>query len=527
MGIVRFALRFPHTFYVMALAILFLGVSAAVTAPKDIFPAINIPVVTVIWQYTNLTPREMDERVTTYSEYSISSNVNDIRNMEAQTLEGISVIKIFFQPNVNIDLAIAQIVSASNSIRALMPTGIQPPVIVQYNASSVPVLQLSLSSDRMNEQQLYDYGIYRLRQALAPIQGITLPTPYGGKYRQIMVDLDPAALYAKGITPDDVVNAVNAQSLTLPSGDAKMGNRQYIVSLDATTPTLASLNNVPIRQVGGTTIRLSDVAHVRDGWAVQQNIVRSEGRRAVLLTIIKNGDASTLDVVNRVKAAMPDILKAGPEGMKISLLFDQSVFVQDAISSVLREGAIAAGLTALMILLFLGSWRSTLIVMVSIPLSILTSVAVLGALGQTINTMTLGGLALAVGILVDDSTVAIENTHRLFEEKMPFDEAVLQGSAGIALPTLVSTLAICSVFVSVFFLQGPAFYLFGPLGMAVVFAMIASYVISRTLTPVIIRLLLRGEQARHAAGQARDVLSRFHDSFNRGFDRLRDFYAWA
>ncbi|HEX7201055.1 MAG TPA: efflux RND transporter permease subunit, partial [Dongiaceae bacterium] len=295
MGIVRFALRYPHTFYVMALAILFLGISAAITSPKDSFPRINIPVVTVIWQYSNLTPREMDQRVTTYSEYSISSNVNDIRNMTAQTLEGISVTKIFFQPNVNIDLAIAQIVSATNAIRALMPPGIEPPIIVQYNASSVPVLQLSLSSDRMNEQQLYDYGIYRLRQALAPIQGITLPTPYGGKYRQIMVDLDPAALYAKGITPNDVVNAVNAQSLTLPSGDAKMGNRQYIVSLDATTPTLASLNNVPIRQVGGTTIRLSDVAHVRDGWAVQQNIVRAEGRRAVLLTIIKNGDASTLD----------------------------------------------------------------------------------------------------------------------------------------------------------------------------------------------------------------------------------------
>jgi multidrug efflux pump subunit AcrB len=525
MGIVRFALKFPHTFYVMALAILFLGISASATAPKDIFPAINIPVVTVIWQYSNLTPREVDTRVTTYSEYSISSNVNDIRTMEAQTLEGISVIKIFFQPNVNIDLAIAQIVSASNAIRALMPAGIQPPVIVQYNASSVPVLQLSLSSDRMNEQQLYDYGIYRLRQALAPIQGITLPTPYGGKYRQIMVDLDPAALQANGITPDDVVNAVNAQSLTLPSGDAKMGDRQYIVAIDATTPTLGSLDQVPIKQVGPTTIRLRDVAHVRDGWAVQQNVVRADGRRAVLLTIIKNGDASTLDVVNRVKAAMKDILAAAPPGMKISLLFDQSIFVSQAISSVLREAAIAAGLTALMILLFLGSWRSTLIVMVSIPLSILTSIAVLSALGQTINTMTLGGLALAVGILVDDSTVAIENTHRLFEEKMAFDEAVLHGSAEIALPTLVSTLAICSVFVSVFFLQGPARYLFGPLGMAVVFAMVASYVISRTLTPVIIRLLLRGEQARHMVG-VHGPLDRFHDWFNRGFDRLRDGYVW-
>ncbi len=526
MGIVRFALRFPHTFYVMAIAMLFLGVSAAITSPKDIFPSINIPVVTVIWQYTGLTPEEIDQRVTTYSQYSISSNVNDIRNMEAQSLSGISVIKIFFQPNVNVDLAISQIVSASNSIRALMPTGIQPPVIVQYNASSVPVLQLSLSSDRMNEQQLYDYGIYRLRQQLAPIQGITLPTPYGGKYRQIMVDLDPEALRATGISPNDVVNAVNAQSLTLPSGDAKIGVQQFIVHTNTNASTIAALDHVPIRQVGPTTVHLSDIAHVRDGWAVQQNIVRTNGRRAVLLTIIKNGDASTLDVVNRVKAALPDIRAAAPPGMNIDMLFDQSVFVQSAISSVLREGAIAAGLTALMILIFLGSWRSTLIVMVSIPLSILTSVTVLWALGQTINTMTLGGLALAVGILVDDSTVAIENTHRLFEEGVQFDRAVLEGSVGIALPTLVSTLAICSVFVSVFFLQGAARYLFAPLGMAVVFAMVASYVISRTLTPIIIRMLLGSEQDKLAAGRS-SVLMRFHERFNRGFDRFRDVYTWV
>lgn len=526
MSIVRFALRFPHTFYVMAIAMLFLGVSAAITSPKDIFPSINIPVVSVIWQYTGLTPEEMDQRVTTYSEYSISSNVNDIRNMEAQSLSGISVTKIFFQPNVNIDLAISQIVSATNSIRALMPTGIQPPIVVQYNASSVPVLQLSLSSDRMNEQQLYDYGIYRLRQALAPIQGITLPTPYGGKYRQIMVDIDPEALRATGISPNDVVNAVNAQSLTLPSGDAKIGDKQFIVRTNTSAPTIDALNRVPLRQIGPTTIHLSDVAHVRDGWAVQQNVVRTNGRRAVLLTIIKNGDASTLDVVNRVKAALPDIRAAAPPGMNIDMLFDQSVFVQSAISSVLREGAIAAGLTALMILVFLGSWRSTLIVMVSIPLSILTSVTVLWALGQTINTMTLGGLALAVGILVDDHTVAIENTHRLFEAGVQFDHAVLEGSAGIALPTLVSTLAICSVFVSVFFLQGAARYLFAPMGMAVVFAMVASYVISRTLTPIIIRLLLRSEQDKLAAGH-NSLLMRFHERFNRGFDRFRDVYTWV
>ena len=524
MGIVRFALKFPHTFYVFAGLMLFLGVSAILVTPKDIFPAINIPVVTVIWQYTGLTPEEMEQRVTTYSEYSISSNVSNIRSMESQTLSGIAVEKIFFQPNVNIDLAISQIVSASNAIRALMPTGINPPIIVQYNASSVPVLQLSLSSDTLNEQQLYDYGIYQIRQALAPIRGITLPTPYGGKYRQIMVDIDPDALRARGITPADVVSAVNAQNLTLPSGDAKLGDKQFIVRVNSVAPTIEALNRLPIKQVGATTVYLSDVAHVRDGWAVQQNIVRAEGKRSVLLTIIKNGDASTLDVVSRVKEALPAIQKAAPPGMQIHLLFDQSLFVEQAIGSVLREGAIAAGLTALMILLFLGSWRSTLVVMVSIPLSILTSIAVLSALGETINIMTLGGLALAVGILVDDSTVTIENTHRLLEEGSAFDTAVLEGAAGIAVPTLISTLAICCVFVSVFFLQGAARYLFTPLAMGVVFAMLASYGISRTLTPIIIRLLLRGEHAHH--GAAPGWLGRFHSAFNAGFDRFRNYYGW-
>ena len=521
MGIVAFALRYRHTFYVLALMMLFLGGSAILTAPKDIFPNINIPVVTVIWQYTGLTPEEMEQRVTTYSEYSISSNVSDIRNIESQTLSGVAVEKIFFQPNVNVDLAISQIVSASNAIRSLMPVGIQPPVIVQYNASSVPVLQLSLSSDQLNEQQLYDYGIYRIRQALAPIAGITLPTPYGGKYRQIMVDLDPNALAARGITPNDIVNAVNAQSLTLPSGDAKMGDTQFIVRVNNMAPSIDALNRIPIKQAGGATIYLSDVAHVRDGWAVQQNVVRTDGNRSVLLTIIKNGNASTLDVVNQVKAALPEIRRAAPPGMKIDLLFDQSVFVSNAIQGVLQEGAIAAGLTALMMLIFLGSWRSMLVVMVAIPLSIMTSIAVLAALGQTINTMTLGGLALAVGILVDDSTVTIENTHRLLEEGTPFDEAVLEGAAGIAVPTLISTLAICSVFVSVFFLQGAARYLFTPLAMAVVFAMLASYGISRTLTPIMIGLLLRKEHERRNIETG--WLSRFHAGFNARFDRFPQF----
>jgi multidrug efflux pump subunit AcrB len=528
MGIVKFALRFPHTFYVVAILILFLGVSAIVTTPTDIFPQIRIPVVSVIWQYTGLSPDEMEARVATYSEYSISATVNGIKDMESQTLSGIVVQKIYFQPNVNLELAISQIVSATNSIRALMPPGINPPVIVQFNASSVPILQLSLSSDRLNEQELYDYGIYQVRQQLAPIPGITLPTPYGGKYRQIMVDLDPAALLAQGLTPTDVTNAVNAQNLTAPSGDVKIGSKQYIVKLNAQPPTVAALNDIPIRQVGGTTVYLRDVAHVRDAWAVQQNVVRTDGKRSVLLTIIKNGEASTLDVVNRVKAALPGVRASAPPGMDIHELFDQSVFVRDSIDSVLREGAIAAGLTALMILLFLGSWRSTVVVMVSIPLSILTSIAILSALGETINTMTLGGLALAVGILVDDSTVTIENTHRLLDNGHKFDRGVLEGAAGIAIPTLVSTLAISCVFISVVFLQGAPRYLFTPQGLAVVFAMLASYGLSRTLTPIIIRALLRREhEQRHGdAADAPGRFGRFHAAFNRGFERVRDFYVW-
>src|SRR5580704_9197095 len=527
MGIVRFALRLPHTFYVLAILILFLGVTAIRVMPTDIFPQINIPVVTVIWQYTGLSTTEMEQRVTTYSQYSISSNVNNIRDIEAQTLNGISVQKIYFQPDVNLDLAIAQIVSATNSIRALMPVGIEPPIVVQFNASSVPVLQISLSSDSLTESQLYDYGIYNLRQRLAPIHGVTLPTPAGGKYRQIMVDIDPAKLLAKGLTPLDVVNAVNAQNLTLPSGTAKIGNTQFVVQTNAMPKTIDELNAIPIKYSNGATVFLRDIGFVRDGYAVQQNIVREGGVRAVLLSIIKNGEASTLDVVSGVKNALNVARAAAPPGMQISELFDQSVFVVSSVMGVLREGAIAAGLTALMILVFLGSWRSTLIVMISIPLAILTSIVALYFLGETLNTMTLGGLALAIGILVDDSTVTIENTHRLLtEERMPLYEATLHGSAGIAVPTLVSTLAICCVFTSVVFLEGPAKYLFTPLGLAVVFAMLASYGLSRTLTPIAISVLLKGEH--HDAPGVPDAASRFarlHGHFERGFERLRESYV--
>jgi multidrug efflux pump subunit AcrB len=531
MGIVRFALRLPHTFYVLAALILFLGVSAIYAMPVDIFPEIDIPVVTVIWQYTGLSTPEMEQRVTTYSQYAISSNVNGIRDIEAQTLNGISVQKIFFQPDVNLDLAIAQIVSATNFIRLVLPAGIQAPIVVQYNASSVPVLQIALSSENLNEQKLYDYGIYRLRQRLAPIHGVTLPTPAGGKYPQVMVDIDPEKLQARGLTPNDIVNAVNAQNLTLPSGTAKIGDKQYNVRTNAMPLTISELNDIPIKYANGATIFLKDVANVRDASSVQQNIVRADGRRSVLLSIIKNGNASTLAVVNAVKQALTVARAAAPAGLNIKELFDQSIFVKASVDGVIREGVIAAGLTALMILLFLGSWRSTIVVMISIPLSILASIVMLYFLGDTINTMTLGGLALAIGILVDDSTVTIENTHRLLsEEHMPLPQATLHGAAGIAVPTLVSTLAISCVFTSVIFLDGPAKYLFTPLGLAVVFAMLASYGLSRTLTPITIGLLLKGEH-REAHGDSGappprgGFFTRFNRRFETGFEHMRESYV--
>jgi len=519
MGIVRFALRFPYTFYVLAALILFLGVSAITVMPEDIFPEIDIPVVSVIWQYTGLSVPEMEQRFTTYSQYAMSSNVTGIKNMEAQTLNGISVQKVYFQPDVSLDLAISQIVAATNFVRAVMPVGTQPPIVVKYDASSVPVLQLSLSSDRLSEQQLYDYGLYNLRQQLAPVPGVTFPAPDGGKYRQIMVDIDPLKLQARGLTPADVVNAVNAQNLTVPSGLVKISDTQYTVRTNAMPPSIADLNDIPIKYTNGQTVFLKDIGQVHDGWAVQQNIVRNEGRRSVLLSVLKNGNASTVAVVNGVRKVLEVARKAAPPGLGINELFDQSKLVTASIAGVLREGAIAAGLTGLMILLFLGSWRSTLIVLISIPLSILTSIVILYFMGHTLNTMTLGGMALAVGILVDDSTVTIENTHRLRSGGMSLAAATLHGSAGIAVPTMVSTLAISCVFTSVVFLEGPAKFLFTPLGFAVVFAMLASYALSRTLTPVIIGLLLKGEH------HGNDGSGNWSARFERGFELFRRGYV--
>jgi multidrug efflux pump subunit AcrB len=511
----------------VAALILFLGVTAAVSMPIDIFPDINIPVVSIIWQYVGLDTPEMDQRITTWSEIAISSNVNGIKDMEAETLNGISVQKIYFQPDVSLDLAISQMVAATNQIRALMPTGIQPPIIVRYSASAVPVLQISLSSQSVSQSQLYDYGMYRLRQMLAPIQGATLPTPEGGKYRQIMVDIDQAKLLAKGLTPLDVVNAVNAQNLTLPGGMTKIGVTQYTVRTNTMPVTIAALNDIPISYKSGATVFLRDIGHVRDGYMVQQNIVRANGTPSVLLSVIKNGDVSTISIVQKIKDALVIAREAAPPGIIIKSLFDQSVFVAKSVAAVLREGGIAAALTALMIILFLGDWRPTLVVMISIPLAMLTSLTVLFFLGETINTMTLGGLALAVGILVDDSTVTIENTYRLLDEEgMHLPAATLHGAAGIAVPTLVSTLSISCVFTSVIFLEGPAKFLFTPLGLAVVFAMLASYGLSRTLTPIVIGLLLKGERREGAMPrQATGYFARFHAGFERGFERLRDEYV--
>lgn len=531
MELVKYALKFRRTFFVIALLILFLGGGAVVTMPKDIFPVVDIPVVTIIWTLDGLSTREMETRVTAYSEFVLGNNVTGIRDIESQTLQGVAVEKVYFQSNVNIDLAIAQTVAVTNTVRAVLPPGINPPIIVRYSASSVPVIQLALSSQSASEQQLYDFGQYRLRTAIATTPGTTIPSPYGGRQRQIMVDLDEHALESAGLTARDVVNSLTAQNLTVPSGLAKLGDTQYVVRLNTVPETIEALNAIPVKVVAGAPILMRDIAHVRDGYGVQQNIVRTDGSRASLLTIFKNGDASTLSVVSHVKALLPAIRAAAPAGVGITALFDQSVFVSAAIADVVREGCIAALLTGTMILMFLGSWRSTLIVLASIPLSILSSLAVLAALGQTINIMTLGGMALAVGVLVDDATVAIENTYRLLEEGRPFRQAVVEGAAGIAKPALISTLAICCSFASVALLTDAARYLFTPQALAVVFAMLASYLLSRTLIPILIALLIEREHAqKHALdgstpGRPRGPFEQLQQRFETRFSRFHRGYA--
>ena len=533
MWIVRLALNRPYTFIVASILILVLGFSSIATTPTDIFPNIDIPVVTVIWSYSGLPAKEMEQRVTTFSEF-VMAVVNDVKSIDSQTVSGASVIKISFQPQVHIDAAMSQVGAAVNSIRFRMPPGVNPPWILRFSASTVPVIQLSLSSDTLSESEIYDYGLFRVRQQLTTVPGTLLPTPYGGVARQIMVDLDQNALLAKGLTPIDVTAAINAQNVTLPSGTAKVDSREYTVSTNSSPIDALTLNDVPIKTVNGSLVYMRDVAHVRDGWSVQQNVARSNGKPAALLTIMKTGSVSTLDIVNQIKNdVLPASRAAAPKGLKITELFDQSIFVKASIVGVLREGVIAASLTALMILLFLGSWRSTLIIAVSIPLSILSSIIVLGAMGETMNTMTLGGLALAIGILVDDATVTIENIHRHMVEQ-PLREAVLIGASEIATPTLVSTLTICIVFVSVVFLTGPSKFLFTPMALAVVFAMLASYVLSRTLVPVLVNFLLGAEHTFEghsttdpAKAGARSIFSRINDRFNEGYFWVQARYTRA
>jgi len=521
MWIVRLALNRPYTFVVVALMIFLISPVAILRTPTDIFPDINIPVVSIVWGYTGMSADQMASRIVLNSERGLTTTVNDIEHIESQSLNGMGVIKVFFHPNVKIDMAIAQITAVSQATVKQLPPGITPPLIITYNASSVPILQLSLSSKTLSEAQVNDLGVNFLRVGLATVQGAAMPNPYGGKTRQIMVDLDMQAVNATGLSPNDVVNAIGAQNLILPAGTEKIGSIEYQVELNGSPDTIQELNDIPLRQINGHMIYVRDVAHVRDGFAVQQNIVRSDGVRASLLTIIKSGAASTLDIVARIKQALPQVAKTLPPGLEIRTLLDQSLFVRAAVQSVIKEAVIAACLTALMILVFLGNWRTTFVIVISIPLAILCSVITLSALGETMNIMTLGGLALAVGILVDDATVTIENIERHIREGKELRTAILDGAAQIAVPAFVSTLCICIVFVPMFFLTGTAKYLFVPLAEAVVFAMIASYLLSRTLVPTMVMFFLR----HHSQDtQAHGWFGRFHARFEAGFERMRNTY---
>jgi len=526
MWIVRLALRRPYTFVVFALLILILGAYSILSMPTDIFPNIDIPVVTVVWNYTGLSAREMSTRIVFNSERVMTTTVNDIEHIESQSLNGVAVIKIFFQPHVNIGSAVAEISAINQVVLRQLPPGTNPPFIIQYNASSVPVLQLGLSGQGLNEQRLYDLGTNTIRTQLATIEGAQMPFPYGGKQRQVQVDIDLPALQSKGLSPADVVNAVSAQNVIVPSGTIKIDRFEYAVETNSAPDVVNELNDLPIRTVNGTVIYIRDVAHVRDGYPPQTNIVRVDGKRAILLSIMKTGSTSTLDIIAGVRAKLESIKGQLPPQLQINPLSDQSIFVRSAISGVVREAIIAACLTAMMILVFLGSWRSTIIIAVSIPLSILCSLIVLSMLHETINIMTLGGMALAVGILVDDATVASENINRNLESGKELEQSILDGSAQIAIPALVSTLSICIVFVPMFFLSGVARYLFVPMAEAVVFAMLASYLLSRTLVPTMAKYLLREHDDAQEARKrvSHNPFVRFQLAFETGFEKFRRFY---
>ena len=537
MWIVRLALRRPYTFVVVSMLILVLGIGSAIEAPKDIFPYIDIPVVTIVWAYPGLTPTEMEGRIVTVCERALTTTVNDIEHSESESYQGVSVVKVFFQPTVKVDLAVAQVTAIMQTILRGLPPGSFPPNVIKYDASSVPIVQLGLSGEGLSETDLYDLGLSFIRPRLATVQGAAVPLPYGGKARQVMVDADPDLMYAKHISAADVSTAIGQQNLILPAGTARLGGREYVVKVNSSPTLVSALNDLPIRAANGAVVYIKDVAQVELGFAVQTNIVRENGKRSALLTVLKNGKTSTIDIVDGVKQAIPRITADLPKGLKVTPLFDQSIFVKSSISEVVREATIAAVLTGLMILLFLGSWRSTIIVCVSIPLSIATSLIILTALGETINVMTLGGLALAVGILVDDATVEIENTHRNMGEQKSLVRAILDSAEQVAAPAFVSTLSICIVFIPVVLLTGAAKFLFTPLAEAVAFAMMASYFLSRTLVPTMMHFLLPAElrlyQDESAAieEQKHNWIWRWHKKFDHQFEKFRHQYkgvlAWC
>jgi multidrug efflux pump subunit AcrB len=527
MWIVRLALRRPYTFVVVAIFIVIMGMLAIARTPTDIFPNINIPVVSIIWSYNGLVPEDMSDRIVSVTERSLTTTVDNIEHIESQSLYGTAVVKVFLQPNANIQRGIAQITAISQTQLRQLPAGTTPPLILAYSASSVPVLQLALSGQNMSEQDLNDYGLNFIRTQLITVPGASVPYPYGGKQRQVQVDLNPSALQSKGLSAQDVVNAISLQNLILPTGTSKIGSKEYDVSIPNAAPqTIADLNRIPIKSIGGTTIYIKDVAWVRDGFPPQTNIVKVNGQRSVLLTIQKAGDASTLSVISGIKALIGQIRTEVPPQLEITPLADQSIFVRGAISGVVRETLIAACLTAFMILTFLGSWRSNLIIATSIPLAILTSIIVFSAIGETINIMTLGGLALAVGILVDDATVEVENINRNreTEPEKALDEVILDSASQIATPAFVSTLSICIVFAPMFLLSGVARYLFVPLAEAVVFAMLASYFLSRTIVPTMAKYLLRGDTKEAPETASRNPLVRIQKRFEAAFERFHGSY---
>ncbi|MFI5233546.1 MAG: efflux RND transporter permease subunit [Gemmatimonadales bacterium] len=535
MWLVHLALRRPYTFVCFSILVLVFGVVAVENMAVDIFPAINIPVLSVLWSYGGLSPKEMEERVVTLAERVYSSYVNDIEHIESQSLNGLSVIKVYFQPDGNLESGIAQIAAASQAVTHNMPAGITPPFMLRFNATDVAVLQLSLGSPKRTEAELQDFATNFVRIPLATVHGATVPPAYGGVPLVVNVDIDPQALYAKGLSAQDVSNALAAGNVIVPAGTARMGSLEYYVRLNSTPDSLKDLGNLPIKQVNGATVYIRDVAQVRLGAGVQTNIVRQDGHRGTYLSVLKNGKVSTLDIVNRVKAMVPQLKALMPPDVNLTVMGDQSVYVRNTIAGVLREGILAALLTALMILVFLGSWRSTVIVAVSIPLSALVSIICLWATGQTLNVMTLGGLALAVGILVDDATVAIENIHRNVEHGKPLRRAIVDGAEQIAVPAFVSTLSICIVFLPIFALTGPAGALFKPLAMAVVFAMAASYFFSRTLVVTMADYMLPGETAVHAGAHGiegeqslfRRVIARFEVAFETFRGGYHAVLAWA